>query len=354
MKKFMCIIAVLCLGVGMLTGCAGEKVQAEENANAPKHPIAVDGIDYQSVNGIHVEPGSTIVMISKGNTSQYWNAVKEGAQKAVEDLNEALGYKGRDKVQLDFEGPDIENDVEDQINMIDEVLDNQPTALALAVIDRKSCEYQLEQAQENDIPVIAFDSGKYSDILESTIATDNRKAAAKAAKELCDAIGGKGKIALLLADDASENSNQRRSGFLDEIRESYPEVEVVDISYILEEEVSAFDVAKAVMQEYPDLNGYFGANEEASIGILEARAKLERGSLRIVGFDSGSEQIEAVKEGIQVGFVTQKPYEIGYAAFVAAARAAAGMPNAEDVDTGYEWVDASNIEEESLQSLIYE
>ena len=46
------------------------------------------------------------------------------------DLNEKLGYKGDDKIKLTFEGPSDETDVEDQINIIDAVLGENPDVLA--------------------------------------------------------------------------------------------------------------------------------------------------------------------------------------------------------------------------------
>ena len=141
---------------------------------------------------------------------------------------------------------------------------------------------------------------------------------------------------------------------MDKIRADYPEVEVVNVSYMLDQDVSAEEIAEQVIRQYPQLDGYFGANEVASIGILNAAKKLEDSRLKIVGFDSGEEQIEAVKEGRQVGFVTQKPYAIGYTTIVAAARAAAGMPNAPEINTGFVWVNADNLENDSIARNLYQ
>ena len=354
MKKFAGLLMAFGMMAGLLSGCAEAQVQAEESEIERIDPIAVNGIDYQSVFGITLEPGSEIVMIAKGNANQYWSAVRDGAEHAVEDLNASLGYEGSDEIKLVYEAPDVENDVEEQINMLYEILENQPAALALAIIDMKSCEFQLEQAQENDIPVVAFDSGKNSDIVQATCATDHYEAAARAAQELCDAIGGKGQLAVLLADDSSEAGVQRRDGFMDKIQADYPEVEVVNVSYMLDQDMTAEEIAEQVIRQYPQLDGYFGGNEAASIGILDAAGKLPDSQLKIVGFDSGQEQIEAVKEGREVGFITQKPYAIGYTTIIAAARAAAGMPNASEINTGFVWVNADNLENERIARNLYE
>ena len=67
MKKFAGMLIALGMIAGLLSGCAEAQVQAEESENERIDPIAVNGIDYQSVFGITMEPGSEIVMIAKGN-----------------------------------------------------------------------------------------------------------------------------------------------------------------------------------------------------------------------------------------------------------------------------------------------
>ena len=52
----------------------------------------------------------------------------------------------------------------------------------------------MDQAKSQNIPVIAFDSGVDSDVPVTTAATDNKAAAAEAAKHLAELIGNKGKV----------------------------------------------------------------------------------------------------------------------------------------------------------------
>lgn len=60
----------------------------------------------------------------------------------IEDLNEQLGYTGDHEIRMTFEGPGDNSDVDSQINTIDAVLAENPTALCLAAIDMKSCQPQ--------------------------------------------------------------------------------------------------------------------------------------------------------------------------------------------------------------------
>ena len=63
--------------------------------------------------------------------------------------------------------------------------------------------------------------------------------------------------------------------------------------------------------------------------------------------------MEALEEGRLVGTMAQDPYAMGYAAIVAAAREAAGLPNAAQVILDSYWVTAENLEDSLIQSLIY-
>ena len=53
---------------------------------------------------LNLEPGSYISIIGRNSSdSEFWNEVKAGAERAAEDLNAALGYKGEDKVKVELQ-----------------------------------------------------------------------------------------------------------------------------------------------------------------------------------------------------------------------------------------------------------
>ena len=55
----------------------------------------------------------------------------------MDELNEALGYSGKDKIKVTYNAPSHEGDVDEQINILDEELDRYPIAVGIAVIDRR-------------------------------------------------------------------------------------------------------------------------------------------------------------------------------------------------------------------------
>ena len=132
----------------------------------------------------------------------------------------------------------------------------------------------------------------------------------------------------------------------------HPDVELVNISYENEEQ-SIEDMLLEALEEYPDTAGIFCTNENVTESVLETVGRLEDKEIKIVGFDAGEVQIQAIRDGREYGTVCQNPYGMGYAAVVAALRAASGQTVDNWIDPGYQWVDRNNIDVEENKKYLY-
>ncbi|QEO13358.1 ABC transporter substrate-binding protein [Agromyces intestinalis] len=287
-----------------------------------------------------------IALISKGFQHQFWQAVKAGAEQAADEFD----------VEISFEGPDTEADVDQQIQMLQTALDKSPAAIGFAALDSQAAGPLLQQAQDSNIPVIAFDSGVESDIPLTTAATDNLAAAAEAAKHMADAVGHEGKVALVVHDQTSVTGQQRRDGFVSYLEENEPNIEIVDIQYGGGDQAKSADLAKAIIAAHPDLKGIYGSNEGSAIGVVQAVKELgvDPSALAVVGFDSGKAQMDAIRDGLMIGAITQNPVGIGYETVKAAVAAINGESLPKTIDTGFYWYDATNIDDEKIQAVLYE
>ena len=143
----------------------------------------------------------------------------------------------------------------------------------------------------------------------------------------------------------------REKGFTDEITKNHPNIEIVNISHE-NEDFTMEKMADAVFTLYPDIEGYFCTNEAASEAVLSATDASGK-ELAIVGFDSGEVQRNAVENGTQIGFIAQNPYGMGYAAVIAGVRADLGLTVDTFINTSFQWIDSSNIENEEYSSYFY-
>lgn len=318
-KKVLSLMLALVLGGTLLVGCGADKKEA-----AKKDTIYIP-------------------VISKGFQHQFWQAVKQGAEKAAEEYG----------VEITFEGPETEAMVDKQIEMLETALGKNPSAICLAALDSKAVIPLLERAKSAGIPVIGFDSGVDSDIIAATAATDNIAASGVAADKMSELIGKEGQVGVIVHDQTSRTGIDRRDGFVNRMKEEYPNIEIVDIQYGDGDQLKSTEIAKSIMQAYPDVKGFFGANEGSIIGVLNAAKELNS-DIVLVGYDSGKQQIDAIKSGFEAGAVSQDPIGIGYKAVEAAVKAINGEELEKEIDTGFIWYDASNIDSEEVQARIYE
>lgn len=284
-----------------------------------------------------------IPLISKGFQHQFWQAVKAGADKAGQDLG----------VDVSFEGPDNESQVDKQIDMLAAALAKKPAAIGFAALDSQAAIPLLQQAKDAGIPVIAFDSGVDSDIPVATAATDNVAAAALAADKMAELIGDEGKVAIVAHDQTSRTGVDRRDGFANRMKEAHPKIEIVAIEYGGGDQLKSTEITKAILTANPDIKGIFGTNEGSAIGVVNG-VKEAGSHVVIVGYDSGKAQKDAIRDGTMAGAITQNPVGIGYETVKAAVAAAKGEPVEKKIDTGFYWYDKTNIDDPKIAAVLYD
>jgi ribose transport system substrate-binding protein len=342
-SKFVLILITLFVVTSMLAACGAPAPAATQ---APAKPAAPAAPAATQAPAKPAAPAALpyIPVISKGFQHQFWQAVKLGAQNAAKDLN----------VTMTFEGPETEAMVDKQVEMFNTALDKKPAAICLAAVDSKAFQPLLEKAKSMNIPVIGFDSGVDSDIPVTTAATDNVAAAALAADKMVELIGGEGEVAIIAHDQTSRTGIDRVKGFTDQIKAKYPKVTIVDTQYGGGDQLKSTDLAKAIIQAHPNLKGFFGANEGSIIGVLNAAKELKmEGKLKIIGYDSGQQQMDAIRAGTESGAITQNPIGIGYKCVEAAVKASKGESLPKIIDTGFMWYDKSNIDDPKIQAVLY-
>jgi len=283
-----------------------------------------------------------IALISKGFQHQFWQAVKQGAEQAAKDFD----------VTVTFEGPDGEGAVDRQLDMISTALSKHPAALGIAAIDSQATVPLLQQFKDAGIPVIAFDSGVASDIPITSASTDNLASAALAADKMAELIGGEGEIAIVSFDQTSQTGIERRDGFVAQIKAKYPKITIVDIEYGGGDHLQSAEITKAILQAHPNLKGIFGTNEGAAIGVAIGK-KEAKSNIVVVGYDSGADQIAAIKDGTIAGSITQNPVGIGYETVKAAVAAIKGEKVPAHIDTGFYWYDKTNLDDPKIRPDLY-
>ncbi len=341
--------------------------------------------DFKNTSGKEMD----IRIISKSFNNQFYQAAFKGAADAAAKLG----------VKITTNGPDMETNTSQQVEQVKAAVNAKPDAIILAACDTASLEETLDAAKEAGIPVIGFDSGVPGDTtgaVLATAATDNAKAGANVAENLIAdpnfqkaILKGTEKnptVLAVLAQDATSGSIvQRVDGFIakavaalealeglsgavsvsgqEKWTKPSAKPEKVKIVVVVPPSSSAADIqaASKTIFTMDNLVGVFAGNQDAVNGVISATndgTDLDRKdgiykNIFVVGFDSGTSQREAIKDGQFFGSVTQDPYQMGYQAVGLAVRVANGE-KISDVDTGSKWYNAQNIDNEDIAILLYD
>ena len=331
-----------------------------------------------------------IPVISKGLQHQFWQTVKSGSEDAAEEYG----------VDITFEGPASEADIQDQVQMLQNALAKDPDAIALAALDTNAVMDQLEEALRRDIPIVGFDSGVPNapeGSIYANASTDNYAAAGLAAEKMFEVVSDDIEsatasnpiaIVVLNQDASGESLLSRGKGFRDRMVEliiSETSKTAADIAvqgnpaYIASDSPTGGDevfiymavpasprtqdataAAQAILNRVEEDNivGIFCSNEGTVNGLLAATndgAELAStyDDVVVIGYDAGENQKNAVRQGYFYGSITQDPYQIGYKAVELAYKAAMGE-SVSDVDTGAKFYDADNMDDPGIANLLYD
>lgn len=319
-------------------GAAGNQTAVTEEKDDSKETEAVAETEGKSASDI------TIAVIDKSSMHQYHRTLKAGCEAAAKELG----------INLAYDAPENATYIDKQVEMLQAAIDTKPDAICLAALDAEAVIPAVQKADEMGIPIICYDNGINSDIPVTTIATNDLDATKVLAEKMGEAVGGSGKILVLGHDQTSKNGVERRDGFVNAINEQYPDIEIAEIQYAMDQ-LKATDTAKSMLLANPDVVGIYGTNESTVIGILNAVKELNLGGqITVMGYDSGAQQIAAIKSGEEAGAITQNPYGQGYDAVMNAYKVVMGEEIPKTIDAAYFYYNAENIEEEEVARCLYE
>ena len=369
LKKLVSLgVSTLLIASMALTGCgANQTTKTDENTNT-------NNASAPAEQTTEADKQLFVEIVAKGFQHDFWQAVLQGTEKAAKELN----------VATNFVGPANESAIAEQVEQLNNAINKNPDAIALAALDTSAAIDSISTAQSKGIPIVGFDSGvpgAPEGAVVANASTNNYKAGELAAENMYEAIKDKVtnpsssvRIGVVAQEANSESITQRTAGFVEKITTLIGEDKVAVIGH--EKYAKANDSAKVIIEvriptevadnagktealtllNKEDLIGIYGSNEFAAKCIINANEgmnKLGVDKVIAIGFDAGALQLDAVRSGVFYGSITQNPVAIGYYAVKLAVDAANGQP-VSDVDTGCLFYNAENMDSEEIAVCLYE
>ena len=169
-------------------------------------------------------------------------------------------------------------------------------------------------------------------------------------------LQGKGNVILLRYSPGSESTENRERGFLDGIKQDFPEIQLLSSDqYAGVSEQSSLDKSQQLLLRFRnDVNGIFAVNETSAVGMLRALEEAGlAGKVVYIGFDSSDRMVQAMKDGKIQALVLQDPVNMGYLAVKTMAAHLSGKNVEKKISTGETVATRENMDEERVHRLLY-
>jgi ribose transport system substrate-binding protein len=293
----------------------------------------------------------TIAVIPKGTTHEFWKSIHAGSNKAASELT----AQGTD-VEVIWKGPLREDDREQQIQVVEGFAAQGVSGIVLAPLDNRALVRPVSEASRAGVPTVIIDSGLESNDFVSFVATDNRKGGTLAADRMGQLLNGKGKVLVLRYAEGSASTTEREEGFISEIKQKFPDIELVSTNqYAGATRDTAKRASENLLNTYADqVQGIFTPNESSTAGMLLALQDIGKaGKVSFVGFDSSQTFIDALNANQLHGIVVQNPFNMGYLGVRTMVDKLQGKPVSKQIDTGVMLVTKENMQSPEVQSLLH-
>jgi ABC-type sugar transport system substrate-binding protein len=200
-----------------------------------------------------------------------------------------------------------------QISDIQDMINKGAQALIVAPLNSDGLEPALSAARAKNIPVLTIDRKVNATACKDYVAflgSNFVEQGKRAAQQMAKALGNKGKVAILLGASGNNVTTDRTSGFVDELKASAPDIQVVAQQTGEFARDKGQQVMEQIIQAQPDINGVYAENDEMALGALVAlrsAGKKPGTDIQVVSIDGTHNAVEKVTQGEMAAVVESNP-----------------------------------------------
>ncbi|EYT54553.1 sugar ABC transporter substrate-binding protein [Leucobacter sp. UCD-THU] len=304
-KKVGALVALAASAALLLTGCSGG------NAGSP---------DSGSGDG----SGASVTFLPKNLGNPYFDTSSKGGKAAVEEFGGTFNEVGPSEATPDA-----------QVSFINTATQQGVDALAVSANDPQAICDALNEARDNDVKVVTFDSDTNTDCRDLFINQADATGIAQVQVDMiAEQIGDEGQIAVLSAAANATNQNAWIDLMKDELEANHPGIELVEVVYGDDDDQTSFDKTAALLQTYPELKGIVSPT---TVGIAAAARYLStsdaKGKVALTGLGTPNQMREYVEDGTVTEFALWNPEDLGYLTAFAAQALVSGEITGAEGDT---------------------
>lgn len=282
------------------SGSSGGEREAATIVDSDKLPVK--GIGAQITSDVKADKEYKIGYIAKNTTNPYMVAQAEGVKKAGEDM----GFNAV------TQAPSTADSVEEQVKIMEDMIQQEMDVIIVHCADSNGIMPGVRKAEEAGITVITIGTPASEDTFLRT-GVDYKETGTTVAKEMAEALGGKGNIIILEGPPGAANAIERLEGVNEAFKE-YPDIKVVASQTANFKRTEGMSVTENLLQKYTDVQGIIGMNDESALGAIQALKAAGKTDVLVAGFDGSTDATSAVESGEMFATYNTDPYGSGYIA----------------------------------------
>jgi ribose transport system substrate-binding protein len=281
--------------------------------------LAACGESTQSVTSVAVTAGADqpspavpsqirIALIMKTLTNPFFIEMEKGARKAQQETG----------IDLQVMTATQETSIEQQIQLVENQIEAKVNAIVIAPGDSQRLIPVIKKAQDAGIRVVNIDNRLQPEAVKAAgmkpipfISVDNEQAAYQSAKFVADKITRSTEVAIFEGIRTADNANQRKRGAVRAFGEN-PRLRIVaqvTANWKIDE---AYELAKHVFSDHPNIGAVFCANDMMAIGVVKYLQESGKNQVLVAGFDALEEAKLAIHQGKMAATMDQQAAEQGY------------------------------------------
>ena len=249
----------------------------------------------------------------------WWDAVALGMEEAQRQyLDKGI------TITYEYMAPD-QASAEDQTQRLLEAQKKNYDVIGVDVADEAVISPLLDEMVDSGTKVMTFSSSDAADGCKRIAYvgnTHNYEDGADLTEALCEKLGYKGKVAILVGSIGAPCHEDRARGAKDTIAK-YGDMEIVATEYDMDSVDLAYDLTLKILNDHPDLDGIVCCNMSNPVGAARAITEKESDAV-IVGMDHDEEALRYLNDGVIYCLGVQDCYSIGFDTIQTAVKIADG------------------------------
>lgn len=253
--------------------------------------------------------GTAVGGVSKTLINEYWRSLGEGYQ----------AYADKAGVEVVYQAAQSEGDQLGQLSIAENLISQGFDALLLSPQTDSNLQPALESAEAAGIPVVNVNDAVIPGA-RNYVGNVQRDNGVRVAKWFLQNRPEGGKVAVIEGQAGVFAAGQRTKGFSETIAEGGKFTVVASVPGNWDRQI-AYDAAATILQQNPDLVGFYANNDGMALGVVEAvKAAGAQDKVAVFGTDGISDAYASIRAGELTGTVDSFPVLTGEVAMEVALR----------------------------------